>query len=282
MRKSIILQRSGRSFFARWTTVTPAGSDHLGRSPWRRGVRSVAGPEHGTLRHALYLPNPVIRSHYGNGFLKQYVRDHVLLRTEPASNNLSDYGVKKAVENLPQLRKRISGVIDNYQCPAGHPGNIRRPRATAPAGTADRDVLRQTHPRTEVGSSPATGRNARVGALQPHRRAKHLHHAQIDTDTLIALEASPEITGTIQLGFAAVRSFQAQAKGLVDKVQKSRRYRFPEGYSICLVFLKLFERIYAPLTAGLLPTALHRKLKTGAAETVATRPSLSARRRRSK
>ena len=26
----------------------------------------------------------------------------------------------------------------------------------------------------------------------------------------------------------------------------------PQGYSICLVFLKLFERIYAPLTAGLL------------------------------
>ena len=26
----------------------------------------------------------------------------------------------------------------------------------------------------------------------------------------------------------------------------------PEGYSICLVFLKLFERVYAPLTAGLL------------------------------
>ena len=25
-----------------------------------------------------------------------------------------------------------------------------------------------------------------------------------------------------------------------------------EGYSICLVFLKLFERIHAPLTAGLL------------------------------
>jgi len=26
----------------------------------------------------------------------------------------------------------------------------------------------------------------------------------------------------------------------------------PEGYRTCLVFLKLFERIYAPLTAGLL------------------------------
>ena len=44
-----------------------------------------------------------------------------------------------------------------------------------------------------------------------------------------------------------------RAKGLVEKVPRSRRYRLtPEGYSICLVFLKLFDRIYAPLTAGLL------------------------------
>jgi hypothetical protein len=44
-----------------------------------------------------------------------------------------------------------------------------------------------------------------------------------------------------------------RAKGLVERVPHSRRYRLlREGYSICLVFLKLFERIYAPLTAGLL------------------------------
>lgn len=40
---------------------------------------------------------------------------------------------------------------------------------------------------------------------------------------------------------------------MVEKLPHTRRYRLlPEGYSICLVFLKLFERIYAPLTAGLL------------------------------
>jgi hypothetical protein len=60
------------------------------------------------------LPNPVIRSHYGNGFVKQYVRDHLLLRTDPASNNVHDYGCKKAVENLPRVRKKMSAVIDNY------------------------------------------------------------------------------------------------------------------------------------------------------------------------
>src|SRR2546429_488557 len=32
-----------------------------------------------------------------------------------------------------------------------------------------------------------------------------------------------------------------------------RRYRLlPHGYQICLVFLKLYEKIYAPLTAGIL------------------------------
>jgi hypothetical protein len=45
-----------------------------------------------------------------------------------------------------------------------------------------------------------------------------------------------------------------RAKGLVAKLPNSRRYQLlPQGYSICcLVLLKLFERVYAPLTAGLL------------------------------
>jgi hypothetical protein len=41
------------------------------------------------------------------------------------------------------------------------------------------------------------------------------------------------------------------AKGLVAKVPNSRRYQLlPHRYSICLVFLKLFEHVYAPLTAA--------------------------------
>jgi hypothetical protein len=60
------------------------------------------------------LPNPVISSHYGNGFIKQYVRDHLILRTEAASNNVNDYGVKKSVQNLPALRNALSAINDNY------------------------------------------------------------------------------------------------------------------------------------------------------------------------
>ena len=60
-----------------------------------------------TVIEDLELPNPVIRSHYGHGFAKQYVRDDQISRTEPATNNVYYYGVKKDVENLPHLRKRM-------------------------------------------------------------------------------------------------------------------------------------------------------------------------------
>ena len=62
----------------------------------------------------LDFPNPVIRSHYRNGFIKQYVRDHLILRTEAATNNVTVYGVRKAVDNLPALRNTLSAINDNY------------------------------------------------------------------------------------------------------------------------------------------------------------------------
>jgi hypothetical protein len=74
--------------------------------------------------------------------------------------------------------------------------------------------------------------------------------AEIYADTLAALEISAK---EYSLGSLRYDLWKLRAKGLVEKLPHSRRYRIPrEGYSISLVFLKLFERIYAPLTAGLL------------------------------
>ena len=84
--------------------------------------------------------------------------------------------------------------------------------------------------------------------------------AEIYTDTLAALETSPK---EYSLGSVRYDLWKLRAKGLIEKLPHSRRYRIPrKGYSICLVFLKLFERIYAPLTAGLLqPFSGDRKLE---------------------
>jgi hypothetical protein len=207
------------------------------------------------------LPNPVIRSHYGNGFVKQYVRDHLLLRTEPASNNVNDYGCKKAVENLPQIRNNMSSVIDAYH-------NLQQDILET---FVDRGQLRKL-------SQPTILPNGKriPGLKLDHPRQLALMHAlarfshvaaqstfttpEIYADTLAALETTPQ-----QYSLASLRYDLAKlrAKRLVEKVPHSRRYRLlPEGYSISLLFLKLFERIYAPLTSGLLaPFAGDAKLQ---------------------
>lgn len=44
-----------------------------------------------------------------------------------------------------------------------------------------------------------------------------------------------------------------RAKGLVQPLNKSRRYRLTaDGYRVCVVYLKLFEKLYAPLTSAIL------------------------------
>ncbi len=67
--------------------------------------------------------------------------------------------------------------------------------------------------------------------------------AELYPHTLAALGLSAE-----QYSLASLRYDlrKLRVKGLVEKLPKSRRYRLSsQGYSICLLFLKLFERIYA-------------------------------------
>jgi hypothetical protein len=49
-----------------------------------------------------------------------------------------------------------------------------------------------------------------------------------------------------------------RAKNLVLKVPKTQTYRLtPQGLRICVLFLKLFQRVYAPLSAAVLEPLLH-------------------------
>jgi hypothetical protein len=197
------------------------------------------------------LPNPVIRSHYGNGFLKQYVRDHLCLRTELATNDVTDYGIKKAVENLPPLRDKLATICNNYL-------------------TVQQDILEtfvdraQLRKLTEPTVLPS---GKRIPGLKlDHPRQLALMHALVRFahiaagGTFTTSELYPYVLAALQISsdqytLASLRYdlSKLRAKALVEKLPQSRRYRlWPQGYSICLVFLKLFERVYSPLTAGLL------------------------------
>jgi hypothetical protein len=197
------------------------------------------------------LPNPVLRSHYGHGFLKQYVRDHLLLRTEPATNNVNDYGVNKSVENLPKLRTTLQGMVDGYL-------DIQQDILET---FVDRGLLHQL-------SQPTLLPNGkRIPGLKiDHPRQLALMQALVRFshiaagDTFTSAELHPQVAKALalpasdyRLGSLRYDLSKLRAKGLVEKVPHSRRYQLlAHGYQVCLIYLKLFERIYAPLIAGVL------------------------------
>jgi hypothetical protein len=204
-----------------------------------------------TVIEDLDLPNPVIRSHYGHGFAKQYVRDDRILRTEPATNNVYDYGVNKDVENLPHLRKRMSAIVDHYHdvqqdvletfINRGQLRKLAEP-TLLPSGRRI-PGLKLDHPR-QLAVMHSLVRFANVAANGRFTTAD-LYHPALDA---LGMKGSQYSLASFRYDLSKLR-----AKGLVEKIPHSRRYQLAgKGYAICVAFLKLFEKIYAPLTAGLL------------------------------
>jgi hypothetical protein len=216
-----------------------------------RRVTKRYGGKLQTVIQDLGLPNPVIRSHYAHGSVKQYVRDHLLLRTEPATNDVRDYGVPKAIEHLPQLREKLGAIADRYL-------TVQQDILET---FVDRGQLRQLAEPTRLPNGK------RIPGLKlDHPRQLALMHGLVTFahlaagDTFTTRDLHPAVVAALdstpdQYRLASLRYdlSKLRAKGLVEKVERSRRYRLlPHGYRICVLFLKLFERVYAPLTAGLL------------------------------
>ena len=204
-----------------------------------------------TVLEDINLPNPVMRSHYKSGFIKQYVRDNRVLRTEAATNNVKDYGVQKAMENLPDLRETLQSITNRYL-------DVQQDILES---FVDRDHLRQL-------SEPTVLPNGKriPGLKLDHPRQLALMHAlvrfshiaagdtfntaEIHSDTAEALGRS---TAEYSRGALRYDLSKLRAKSLVERMPKSRRYRLTEhGYKICVLYLKLFEKLYAPLTSGIL------------------------------
>jgi hypothetical protein len=171
------------------------------------------------------LPNPVIRSHYGNGFIKQYVRDHRILRTEPATNNVTDYNINKSVDNLAALRTAMSTITDNYL-------NVQQDILET---FVDRGQLRQ------LADPTITANGKRIPGLkldQPRQLA--LMHALVRFahiaagNTFTTADIHPHVLAALDCKsdtytLAALRYdlSKLRAKGLVAKVPNTRRYQQP-------------------------------------------------------
>lgn len=209
--------------------------------------RSVAGLK--TQISDPHFCNPSIRSHYKRGSIKQYVRDHLLLRTEVTSYHMPDLGVRKNIEDLTKLRQVMRPINQRYL-------DVQQ---DVLATFVDRDQLRRL-------SQPTVSTNGRrtpglklddprlLALMQSLVRFAHLGGGGTfrtrDLHEHVA-KALNQTSQTYKLSQLRYDLGKLRAKGLVEKVPRSQRYRLTcQGYRVSVLFLKLIERVYAPLIAA--------------------------------
>jgi hypothetical protein len=203
-----------------------------------------------------HLGNPVIRSEYKQGSIKQYVRDDVLLRTETTSYHTPDLGVAKSVERLPHLRQVLGAINERYlqvqqdvletYVDRGQLARLRD-ATLSPSGRRT-PGLKLDDPRLLAVMQALTRfvHLARGGRF----RTRELHQP--------VAEALGQTTQSYTLARLRYDLGKLRAKGLVQKVAGTQTYRLtPEGFRVCVLFLKLVHRIYAPLTAAALEPVAH-------------------------
>jgi hypothetical protein len=197
------------------------------------------------------LGQPVIRSEYKSSSIKQYARDNLVLRTETTSYHTPDLGVNKGVEHLPELRQTMAAANNRYLdvqqdvletfVDRGQLERLRQP-TISPSGRRT-PGLKLDDPRLLAVLQALT-----CFALLAGR-------GRFRTTDLHATVAGSlgKTTETYTLGQLRYDLGKLRGKGLVERIDGTQSYRLPsEGYRIAVLYLKLFHRIYAPLTAGIM------------------------------
>jgi hypothetical protein len=191
---------------------------------------------------------PVITSLFKQTSVKQYVSQSVGLRTESTSYQLRDLSIKKNIDNLPAARQILGTANERYlevqqdvlgsYIDRGQLQQLRRP-TVSPEG---RRVpgMRVDDPRLMavlqaiICFAYLTGR----GRFRTKELLPDIHKA----------------TGNLECKLSQLRYDlgKLRGKGLLVRQPGTQWYQVTcDGYRLAILYLKLYQRIYAPLTAGI-------------------------------
>src|SRR6266851_8642191 len=194
--------------------------------------------------------HPVLRWYYHTSFAKQYTRgdDHHadrILRNETCSNDTRHFGVGRRLENLPLLRDKLAAT--NERCLAL--------QADLLASTVDAGQLAGLAKPTLVG-------HRRVPGLKLHddrviRLLETLLHPGGFVRDWTSRELHTRVVARHRLAADDYRLSQLRydlsklrAKGLVERIGKSRRYCLtPIGLKLGVLLVKLRLRLLGPLAS---------------------------------
>jgi len=197
-----------------------------------------------------HLGHPALRGEYQSCSIKQYVREHNLFRVEATCHHLPDLGLLKAVDQLPEIRQRLHGsterwldvqqdILETY-VDRGHLQQLTAPTVTATGRRTPGLKLHDTRLLAVMQALTCFAFLAGRGCFRT-----------VDLLPRVLETLGPTTAYTLsQLRYDLGK---LRGKGLVVRTAGSRRYYLtPEGYRLSVLYLKLFHRIYAPLTSGLI------------------------------
>jgi len=194
------------------------------------------------------LRTPVLRATLGKNTIKQYVRAGGPLRTEAASFQLRELSLPKGIQNLPRVREVLGKCTERFE-------------------SVQQDILETFVDRgqlQELLQATVSANGRRTPGLRPHDpRLLAVLQAMLcfmhlagkgcfKTRVLLTDVQNALGNPTYKLSQLRYDLSKLRGKGLVLRLPGTQSYQLTAvGFKLGLLFLKLHQRFYAPLTAGI-------------------------------
>ncbi len=191
---------------------------------------------------------PVLTGRYKNTSIKQYVSNNAGLRVESSTHQLKDLALRKNIKNMPKLRQVLNTANERVL-------DIQQDVLVSYVDRGQLQQLRQT-------STSATGRRTPglrvddfrlIAVLQAITCFSYFAGKGCFRTTDLLLDVQKALgKPTYRLSQLRYDLAKLRGKGLLSRLAKSQSYQLsPEGYRIAILYLKLYQRLYAPLTAAI-------------------------------
>jgi hypothetical protein len=187
---------------------------------------------------------PVLRWYYQTSFAKNYVRGDQhgdrILRAETCSNDTRHFGVGRRLDNLPQLRDKLAATNERTLAL----------QADLMASSVDTGVLAALAKPTIVGQRRVKLHDDRVirlleTLLHPGAFATDWTTSEVRARVLARNRLPDKDYRLSQLRYDLAK---LRAKGLVQRVGRTRRYRLtPQGARLGVLIVKLRIRLLGPI-----------------------------------
>jgi hypothetical protein len=185
----------------------------------------------------------IFRAYWKNGFIKQYEKFATFLRNELCSNNLSDFGLKKGLDQLLAIKDKFLQITDRFASFQAQWLNVH----------VDFPLLQRLALPVSIGSVRYPG--IKIDQTRIIRLLEVLLHAGTHTGGWSAKQIHQAVLTTFRLSDKTYRLNQLRydlrklkGHGLLERDRSRYSYRLTsKGIQIALLFLFFHKRLYGPL-----------------------------------